>query len=362
MELLPDPLPAPLPMPPIPSATPTPLEYESAQFVPGKGGLIAMSVIFFLIGVMTGCGTLAIPFFMMSVRRGGGPQVSPQVSPLITILVTYGAIAIASIWTGVACCRARRWVRPVILAAAWPWLLLGGVGLISMIIVLGHAQPRTAAFPANTAVPSLRYLPLLTMLIPAIIGTVTFVGIPTLLIWFFQRRQTAQTLWFYDPVPGWADRCPIPVLAWSLWNGLGALGVLGSLANGSVALFGFLITGAPAAGIIVFVSAIMLCAAVGSYLLKPWAWWLSLAQSVVLAASWLTLLLRGRLPEFVAQQQQHTMATTAPSAQQLSMLTNPWFLSMSVMGMLLWLGFVVYLRRYFVPPSESASLPAASRS
>ena len=47
MELLPDPLPTPLPMPPIPTAAPEPLEYESAQLAPGKGGLIAISLIFF---------------------------------------------------------------------------------------------------------------------------------------------------------------------------------------------------------------------------------------------------------------------------------------------------------------------------
>ena len=353
MELPPDPLAAPLPMPPIPTAALTQLEYESAQFAPGKGGLIAMSVIFFGIGALTGCGVLAIPFMLM--RTGLAP--GPGASQLAMAVVMYGAIAVAAVWTGVGCCRARRWVRPVVLAGAWPALLMGCVMLIAMIITV---LPTMAGLRGNTSGAGMPTLLIMAMfIIPALMAVVFFVGIPATLVWFFQRRQTAQTLWFYDPVPGWTDRCPIPVLAWSLWNGLGALvGSLSLLTNGTVPVFGFLITGATAAGIIVLVAAIILCAAVGSYLLKPWAWWLSPALSVVWAASWLTLLLRGRLPEYVAQ----TTPTNTPSAQELHMASNPWFLSLTVLGMLLGIGFVVYLRRYFVRSQESSSVPATSRS
>lgn len=340
----------PLSMPPMP-ATPPPLDYESAKLAPGKGGLIAMGVIFFCIGAMTACGTLAIPFSMLSGARPAGPDAAT----LVLILAFYGAIATAAIWIGVGCCRARRWVRPLVLATAWPWLLMGCVMFVFMIVGAVHAQTQTAVTPGLAPGPSFQTIQTAVMLVSAVMVLIIFVAIPVVLIWFFQRRQTAQTLWFYDPTPGWADRCPIPVLAWSLWLGLGGLGMLGALDKALFPVFGVFLTGAPAIAIILLVAAVMLCTAVGSYLLKPWAWWLALAQAIVFSASWLTLVLRGRLNEYVVQ----TMPTTGPVAPQLEMIRTPWFLVMSIGGMLIWIGFLVYLRRYFAPPPASGSPQAA---
>lgn len=341
-------------MPPIPAAV-SPLDYESARLAPGKGGLIGISVLFFLIGAMTACGTLTMPLAMLSGAGRGGPDVAT----LVMVLVFYGIIAVASIWTGVGCCRARRWVRPVVLAVAWPALLMGCVGVVTLIVVLVQMQAQLAgsAGPAGAGMPRAALTAML--IIPAAMGVLFYVGIPALLVWFFQRRQTAQTLWFYDPVPGWADRCPIPVFAWSLWTGLGALGMLSAMAHSIVPVFGVIVTGIPAAGIIVFTAAVLGCAAVGAYLLKPWAWWLSLAQTLVLSASWLTLLLRGRLPDYFAQitARMQPMPTTGPSFQfqQTSMINSPWMIGASLVGMLLWIGFLVYVRRYFAAPPTAAS-------
>ena len=44
-------------------------------------------------------------------------------------MAMYGVVSAALIWTGIASCRCRRWVRPIILSLAWPWLVIGVLAL-----------------------------------------------------------------------------------------------------------------------------------------------------------------------------------------------------------------------------------------
>jgi hypothetical protein len=133
------------------------------------------------------------------------------------------------------------------------------------------------------------------------------------------------------------------------------------MAYGVVPVFGFIVTGAPAAAVLALVAGVMLCIAVGSYLLKPWAWWLSLAHTLILSASWLTLLFRGRFPDYLAHiTRSAPPPTTGPSFQfQQDMFTSPWVLGVGILTMLVWIGFLVYLRRYFAPLPAATAAQAA---
>lgn len=341
MEPAPQPIPDPVAIPPLPIATTT-LEYESARLAPSKGGLIAMSVIFFCIGGLTGLGLLAFIFFL---TRGSFGVPGAHIAQIATGLAIYGAISTAFIWTGVGCCRARRWVRPLILAGAWPWLIMGCVMCLFMSVELLRTESVFA-------------------LIPLAMAGSMFIGIPGLIVFFFQRRQTAETLWFYDPIPGWADRCPIPVLAFSIWTALGAIITLISLVYGSFPLADVAIIGAVAKGAIILASAAMLGAAVGAYVLKPWAWWLSLAQAIVFPGASLVVALRSQLYHYAYVYHGPVPPATAPTTgptfvQELQPLSAPWLPLTIILTMLVWIGILLRLRRYFALPPASASPPAA---
>lgn len=335
MEPLPPPVSDPVPLPALPIA-PTTLEYESARLAPGKGGLIAMSLIFFCIGGLTGLVILGIAFFL--TRSGLRPDLAA--GRFAALLAMYGSVAAACIWTGVGCCRARRWVRPLVLAGAWPWLGLGCVILLFMSIDLVQQEQ-----PSGSVIPFLMAASML-------------VGLPALIVVFFQRRQTGQTLWFYDPIPGWADRCPIPVLAFSLWTALGALVMLVSLVRGSLPILNVPVVGAVASAAVLLAAASLLCASIGAYGLKPWAWWMSLAQSIMFPAASLTLALRGQLHHYAYVMQ--TPPTTGPTlVQALQPLNAPWLPLTIILAMLVWIGILLGLCRYFPLPPASASPPAA---
>jgi hypothetical protein len=90
------------------------LQYAAVSLAPGKGGLIGIGVLFFAIGALGGC-FVASMLAMLTGRLGPAGSVPGS---FLGVLLMYAAVTAGSIWMGVACCRARRWVRPLILSLA----------------------------------------------------------------------------------------------------------------------------------------------------------------------------------------------------------------------------------------------------
>lgn len=331
----------------LPPPPPQFIEYATPASRPRpdrRGWVIAAGVLLLVLGALCGCVAAAVPFanaFNFRIARPAGrPAASLPVGSIATVAVMYVAIATGLIWTGVGACRCRRWVRPVVLAVAWPVLVLGAMLLVAFAFALPEQMQLQAAARvgsvAGAATPQ-----------TAILATVLFVsfliyiGLPGAFVFLFRQEATAKTLAHYDPRRYWTDRRPTPVLTIMLIVGLTAFAPLSLLGRRAIPAFGTYLHGSVAVAAVVLLTAVAVLTLVLVWKLRPAGWWLALLILVVPAASFLlTVWLTG------VETYYREVGLPADQAAMIAKSQGALF-AIWPATVLVWAGFLIYCRRFF---------------
>ncbi|MBI5397135.1 MAG: hypothetical protein HZA91_17695 [Verrucomicrobia bacterium] len=230
------------------------------QFKDRRTGLVIFGVLEILIGCLC---ALVVPAMLFS------DTVSYQI--MIPGAVFYAAIGAALIWLGIGSIRCRRWARAMMLVLSWSWLILGVV----VMAMCAFLMPQLMASQPDA--PTIW----IGMAIAGLVVVTIFLIIPVVLMLFYRSAHVRATCEARDPAPRWTDACPLPVLAASLWLGLGAASMFAIplCSNSVVPCFGALISGPVASIIFVAMGVVWVWLAWGLYWLRFSGW---LASVVVL--------------------------------------------------------------------------------
>ena len=273
----------------------TPLNYRDAgtPFVQNdrRGGLVTYGVISIVIGSIAGCFAALTPLALLTSRMTpttGPATPKPDARAVVVALILYTLISASFIWTGIASCRRRRWVRPIILSVAWPWLFIGILALFATLVLIPDLQATMRSqpgFPAGAA----------GIFTAIMIGfmTLLYIALPVAYLLFYQRPDVQLTLDAYDPTHGWTDRCPLPVFGLSINLALLALYSLSQLQVMVAPCFGVFLTGSAATMLLLAQAALLLIAAVLSFRLRIEGWWLALFVTMAINLSWILSALLG---------------------------------------------------------------------
>jgi len=242
---------------------------------------------------------------------------------------------------GVGTLRGRRWARTLMLVLSWLWLLCGLLGAGSMFFFLpkllaglpsgGASDESAKMFVSGCMMVGLGLL---------------YVVLPTLFVLFYRGPNVRATFEAKDPNVPWTDRTPAPVLAVSLMLGYGAVGSLAGLAFGAIPFFGTLLTGAPAIVACLALGALCAYLARGTYLRQPAAWWGLLALAILGLIS-TALMITGH-PNLRELYQAMGLAT--PEMERMGIYDlwqQPALIVLTGVTGLAWIGFLVWLRKYF---------------
>lgn len=247
-------------------------------------------VVFGILTILGGC--FCILFFllilvapMLAAHSPNPPAVAPSRLPALI----YGVMAVAFVWLGIGSIMARRWARALLAILSWSFVVMGVAGLVFLAVLWPHLKEVMAAVhpPDRPPLPD-------SMQTAMIAGMLAFVGILIVgpLIWalFYSGRNVKATCEALDPAPRWTDRCPLPVLAISLWLIVGAISMIGVLILAPVApFFGSLVSGTPARIYYLCLTIIWIWASWRLYRLDRVAWWVVLIVVIACAVSaWLT--------------------------------------------------------------------------
>jgi hypothetical protein len=321
----------------------------SAQLAPPykdrRGGLIAFGIIEIIIG---GFFALFVPFMLLGqVLSAKQTGTEPQYQMLIPTVAIYGVAALIMIVLGIGSIRTRRWARALSLIVAWSWLLFGAIATLFMAIMF----PRIFG-----QAPSSGELPATARMIGVIIGllfmAVFFVGVPAILVFFYQSKHVKATCEARDPVPRWTDRVPLPVLALSLWLALGgATTLLMPLAYHGVApFFGVLISGLP--GIVFFVvfAAIWLYSAWATYQLKVLGWWIVLLSVILMAISNVLTFTRVDITEMYRLM--GYSQSVIDQMQRYNFMKGGLIAFAALVGFLPMFGYLFFVKKFFRKPAN----------
>ncbi|HTY64439.1 MAG TPA: hypothetical protein VMG30_19475 [Acidobacteriota bacterium] len=321
------------------SGFPLPTDYKDR-----RAGLIAFGILEILLGLL--CVLILVG---MSVVMLLAPQFSKELTSQLLgiVLAFYGLLALAMIWLGIGSILCRRWARVLILIGAWSVLMLGIVVLI-FYGIFGWKLYSGIITDANAAI---------ILIFGMAIQAIFLIVLPGLLVFFYGSRNVIATCVARDPHTRWTDRCPMPVLATSLWLALGSLSILflPLCYRSVVAWFGVLLTGTPATILLVIFMALGLYLAWGTYRLQMAAWWISLVSCTILTVSSAITFLKVDFFDVYRE--------LGYPPDQIELLRKYSFFGGAVMVWwivicyILFLGFLVWIRKYFrspQPPGETA--------
>jgi hypothetical protein len=293
-----------------------------------------------------GCGALALfsltlPFLVRRLPTSAAPAADLR-SALLGFL-TYALAGAVLAWAGVGSIRKRRWVRPVMLTIAWTWLFVGLFGLLAAVAVLDDLP-----YLARPATP---WSPEMVLAVQCVVLGITGVAgvlLPALFVWAYGDERVLLTCRREDPEPGWADRCPWPVLLLSLELALAAVLTLLMVLRPVVPLFGLLVTGWPAVPLLLAGGAIMGCLALATYRCSTAGWWGTTLLLVLLGLSTtLTSLVTDPALLYRELGYSQSAAALSPSAIRFVRVVGVWgSLGFTLLGLV----YMTAIRKHFATP------------
>lgn len=328
--------------------TPAPVEYRDR-----RTGLIVFGV---LVAAMGGILLLFVPLLFLAQfaapSRTGVPPTPQMIIPGVVFCLV---IATCFIWLGIGSMLCRRWARAILLILSWTWLAGGTVALVYLAILLPQITSAIDAAQPPGSKPIPPELKTVILAMQAIFAFVMYVIIPGVLVFFYRSKHVKATCEARDPVVRWTDRCPLPVLAASLWAAVGALAMLAFpfCYNGIIPLFGVLLSGLTGSAVCLVVALVWAYAARALYRLQSAGWWIMLLGTCLFAVSAFVTYLRHDLME-VYRLMGYPEAQIA-QLQQLNILKGS-MLAWSTLGFMV--PFVIYLlfiRKFFTRPAALAS-------
>jgi MFS family permease len=301
-----------------------------------RAGLIVFGILEIGIG-----GLCAVLLALLVLLKILAPETIGDLDPfaLAAAALIYLATAVIFTWLGIGSILCRRWAQTLLLILAWSWLLCG-------VIAIGFLVWLMRAFPSEGTSDLLWVIALIAT---GILG----IALPGAMAAFYQSKDVRATCAARDPAPRWTDQCPLPVLTNALWLGLGALWLIAAAAmkQSVVPVFGYLVTGTPAALILLICAAAGLYLAYATYRLQMAGWWGSLAAFGLFALS-------GSITFALVDPAEFYRKSGYPEDQIALIGRLPFFTGKALAWInaaffVLFLIYLLWIRKFFIKPAGS---------
>lgn len=268
---------------------------------------------------------------------------------LVPSIVLYLVAAVFFIWVGIGTILKRRWARALMLTASWVWLAVGIASLIVWFFVMQHLDELVRGqAPGELSTGVL----VVVKLVVSVFLLLVYGLLPVVFVLFFRSPSVRATIELSDPKIRWTDRCPPQVLSFVLALGYCGVSFLAMLAFGAAPLFGRLLTGLPAAALILASAGVSGYLTHAAYRLRPAAWWGSLFLFTFWAASSALTFARRDVGEMYS-------AMGLPEDQIEAMkalgMGRGYMVFVSVLSGALLVAYLLYLRRFFRPGAPRAA-------
>ncbi|MCX6993526.1 MAG: hypothetical protein NT011_10340 [Kiritimatiellaeota bacterium] len=318
-------------------------------------GLVVFGILEIILGTIC---ALIVPLMIFSMfvsaglHKGSTPPVGA--STMLPGILIYVLMAVWFIWMGIGSIKARRWARALWLVSSWFWLISGIMGLVFMLVFLPNMYDQMGKSGQMTQqiVAIMKYTMIGFMV-------VFYVIIPGTLVFFYGSKHVKATCERKDPKIRWTDRCPLPVLAVSLISGFSAASILLMGFYGwTFPFFGLILTGIAGAGV-AFVSMLLHgYVAWGTYRLSVKAWWCAVVLTIAWGISMGITFSRVTLMEFYEK-----MNFSAQLLENIKQFAQPASLmvQLSVLWFIVVLAYLLYTKKYFIPPTEQRSILPGER-
>jgi hypothetical protein len=248
----------------------------AVEYQDRKTGLIVFGVLLVLMGGFT---ALSVPLILLAQFASAKTTTVPaNPQAIIPAALFCSLVAIGFIWLGIGSILARRWARALILILSWTWLVIGIVSMIYLAVLMPQimAALDAATPPGRAEIP--KGMKTTILIVQGVFSFFLYVVVPGTLVLFYRSKNVKTTCEIRDPVSRWTDRCPLPVLAISLWAGFAAVTMflVAFMYRGILPFFGTFLSGVWGATGWILLAILWGYSARAVYKLERSGWWIVL--------------------------------------------------------------------------------------
>ena len=355
------PEPPPIVSPVVAIAT-APLPPEVPTYRDRGTGLVIFGVAQIILGLLAALMVpmVALGAFMSRLAPGG----SMRPGQFLSGVATYGFIAAALLGLGIGSVQMKRWARALTLVTSWYWLIMGTLVTVLLTAVLPvtmrSALAQMKQSGPNAPSPEMSTAVMAVMLTVVILFMAFFlVVVPIAFVVFYSSKNVAETCRRRDPVERWTDRTPLPVLFASVVLFTGAMYLLVTgVSTPLFPFFGRYLTGVAGAACFLAMGALDVYLAIALFRLQSAAWWIAICTLAIRLFS--MALTYARADMMTAYSKMGMSDAQLQMMNSSPMLRGHVLLWWSLLSMVFFFGYLLWLQRYFKAPSaiSSAVLPA----
>lgn len=341
---------------PAPSPAPAPAQPSAPAYKDRSTALVMFGIIEIAGGALS---AVAVPFVLTAAVLGGKASGDRPAVGLALTSLTYLALAAVLITLGIGAVQARRWARALNLVLSWIWLIMGILITLFLVVLLPRgflAGMRSGALenPGARPLPPGIMAAVLTFFIVCI--AVLLVVLPLVFLLFYRSQDVEQTCKHRDPVECWTDRRPLPVLAFAFLASAASLYYLLTSFTTPAPFFGRYLTGMPGAAFFLVLAAVDAFVAYSFFRLSVTGWWVAVISIAIRLVSAILTVRTGNLLQAYSRmgwsQRQLDIMRAIP------MLPSGFLMGWTIVFLFLYVGFLLWLKRYFRPaaaPSYTGS-------
>lgn len=295
--------------------------------------LLLMAILFLMLVPLMLLGAMLTP------PQPETPVLSSNTVTISTAL-TYAGLDVFFGALGLGSIRGQRWVRPLMLATGWMWLLFGAIGVLVMYLTLPRMMEAIAASADQPLPPEVQGIVVAAALtFFALLGIV----LPAFLLLVYSARGVRLALERSQPTPSRLEQVPVSVLTLAVAFAAAAFtGLTTAIWFPAMPLFAWVLTGWPATLLQLATAAASGWIAWQLFQRRMAGWWGTVAITVFFAASLLMTGRQGLERTYLAMG-----LSQAEVAELMSfpMLQQPLLWYGTLFALLA--GYMVYIRRYF---------------
>ncbi|HUE16670.1 MAG TPA: hypothetical protein VMR25_21020 [Planctomycetaceae bacterium] len=319
----------------------------AASLYPDRSTTLIVAGIF---EILLGCLCALLAAMMIAITLLGPMAQPPQghaMNPaaLVQVTVFYGLLAVAFIWVGIGLVRARRWAWTLTIVCSWMWLIIGAVSFVAFICFMGGG---TWAAVAEQGKMQPELAKTMQIMMTAVMACI-YLLLPAAFLVLCHHESVRATCRRRDPQISWTDRCPMPVLALSLMLAFSVMSMssLGAY-RWTMPLLGVFITGAAGAVVILLIALALAYLAWGTYRLQRIAWWGTLLIGIVGTVNMVVTFSRTDLIQMYEKMGMPADQIELIRKMGMVEMMSRWGPWLGLAGGVGWLGYLLFLRRYFV--------------
>ncbi len=326
--------------------------YAPPAYKNRKTGLIVFGIALIVLG---GLCLLFVPLMALGQLMAARTTGQSNLRMVLPSLLMYAGMGVLFLTLGIGSIKCRRWARAVTLVLSWAWLVTGVISIV-MFIWFGSAFLNTVSEAQGEPLPPAAR----TIMMLFVVGFfgVFFVLVPGLLVLFYGSSHVKATVEAMDPQPRWTDACPLPVLAVSLLAAFGAVTLLTMPVayNGTLPLFGAILSGFAGSIMWLVLAALLGYAAWSIYHLRVAGWWTVLAILVVFTIS--NVITFSRVDLMDLYRSMGYPEDQLALLEKMNIFTPRQIVVWSVFWVLPIIGYLIFIKKYFrqaIPPQAGAT-------